>query len=104
MRFKSEINDLKLVMFERTLMPESIMKKDDKGKTVFEKTGQKTEMTTYTFRDGFGEKLVFLSKENGYRSLEGETVDIELEVSYDEFNRKSKVALISVEKTKKAKA
>jgi len=100
MRFKSEkLQEVKLVMYEKTLMPESIMQEVD-GKKKFVKTGKDTEMTTYTFRDGFGEKLVILSKDNGYRNLEGETVDIVLEVVFNDFQKKNTVKLASCEKSK----
>jgi len=104
MKFKSQLGqDVKLKMWEKTLMPESIMEKLD-GKTVFKKTGQKIEMTTYTFVDGFGEKLVFLSSENGYRNLEGETVDIVMEVEYNDFSKKNRLKLESVAKSESKKA
>lgn len=99
MRFTSDsLQKVKLVMFEKTMMKDSEMKEVD-GKKVFVKNGQETEFTTYTFRDSFGEKLVILSKENSYRALEGETVDIEVEIVYNEFGRKNRVSLASVKKS-----
>jgi len=100
MRFKTEKgSDTKLLMFERTMMPESIMQEVD-GKKKFVKTGKEVEMTTYTFRDGFGDKLVILSKDNGYRNLEGGLVDLVLEVTFNDFQKKNTVKLVSCEKAK----
>jgi len=104
MKFKSQYGqDVKLKMWEKTMMPESIMEKGADGKTAFKKTGIKIEMTTYTFVDGFGEKLVFLSQDNGYRSLEGETVDIVMEVEYNDFSKKNRLKLDSVSKSESKK-
>jgi len=97
MIFKSDaLQKVKLVMFERTMLPESEMKKGIGGKKEFIKTGKEVEYTTYTFRDGAGDKLVLLSRENGYRSLEGKTVDIELDVKHNEFTKKTQTKLASV--------
>jgi len=93
------MNQVKLVMFERTMMPESTMETVN-GKKEFVKTGKEVEMTTYTFRDGFGDKLVMLSKENGYRDLEGELVDITLDVKYNDFTKKTQTKLVGVQKAK----
>jgi len=87
---------MKLAMWEKTMMSESVMGKDDKGKTVFTKTGNKTESTTYTFKDEYGEKLVFLSSNNNYRNLEGEEVEVQIEISHDDYNKKNKVQLKSI--------
>jgi len=97
MIFKTVDNDTKMVMFERTMMPESNMVKKD-GKTSFEKTGRETEMTTYTFRNGFGEKLIVLSKDNSYRDLEGALVELELEVVYNDFQKRNRISLAKVTK------
>lgn len=90
---------VKLVMFESVSMPVSVASKDEKGKTIFTKTGQMEEYTTYTFRDTFEKKIVFTTKNNNYRNLEGEFVDIELEIVYDDFNNKVKTKLASVTKS-----
>jgi len=87
------------MMFEKTMMPESEMKEGTDGKKSFVKTGKEIEMTTYTFRDGAGDKLEFLSKENSYRDLEGEIVDISLEVKLNNFTKKLQTKLVSVSKT-----
>jgi len=103
MKFIIENNDtpdVKLKMFERTMMPDSVASKDSEGKTIFTKTGNKSEYTTYTFVDSFGEKLVFLSKDSSYRTFEGKFVNLVLEVVYDDFKRKSSVKLVSVKEVK----
>jgi len=98
MIFKTaNLQNVKLVMFERTMMPESTMKEVD-GKKSFVKTGNEVEMTTYTFRDGMGDKFVTMSKDNSYRTLEGEMVDIELDIKLNEFTRKAQIKLAAVRK------
>jgi len=100
MIFKSSnLQAVKLVMFEKVMMPESEMKEGSDGKKTFVKTGKEVEMTAYTFRDGFGDKLEFTSKENGYRNLEGEIVDIEIDVKLNSFTRKIQTKLSSVKKS-----
>lgn len=98
MQFISKEKDVKLVMWEKTLMPESTAGKDATGKSVFTKTGKMIEMTTYTFRDVVGEKLVVLSKDNNFRTLEGEDVEIVLDVVFNDFQKKNRVSLISLKK------
>jgi len=90
------IINTKLVMWEKTEMPESVMEKDEAGKTVFRKTGKKVENSTYHFRDEFGDKLSFMSPNNNYRNLEGQDIELELEIGYDDFKRKNKMSLVSV--------
>lgn len=90
-----------MVMFERTMMPESTMKEVD-GKKSFVKTGGEVEMTTYTFRDGMGDKFVVMSKDNSYRTLEGKLVDVELDIKMNEFTRKSQIKLASVREVQSA--
>jgi len=103
MRFKSEdLQNVKLVMFEKTEMPESIQQEVN-GKKQFVQTGKKVEMTTYTFRDGFGEKLVILSKDNSFRDLEGSIVDLTLDISFNDFQKRNNVKLLSCEKQKTSK-
>jgi len=98
MIFKTaNLQNVKLVMFERTMMPESTMKEVD-GKKSFVKTGNEVEMTTYTFRDGMGDKFVTMSKDNSYRSLEGEMVDISVELKHNSFTNKTQTSLASVAK------
>lgn len=101
MRFITQEDDVQMLMWEKTLMPESKAEKDEKGKTVFVKTGNKVEMTTYTLRDGFGDKLVVLSSNNDYRTLEGKKVNVVMEVKFDEFNRKNKLTLAEISIPKK---
>jgi len=94
MKFVSAVEDVKLVMWEKVDMPESVAGKDVAGKTVFNKTGKTIEMTNYIFRDGFGEKLVAMSKDNAYRTLEGEMVDIAVDIQFNDFTKKNKVSLV----------
>jgi len=99
MTFHSDkLTKTKLVMWEKTDMPESKLVETN-GKKSFEKTGKTEEMTTYTFRDGFGEKLVILTKDNSYRALEGEMVDLSVGVVFNDFQKKNRVALISCKKS-----
>jgi len=100
MRFvtnKGNGNVVKLKMWEKTMMPESNMI-DVGGKKQFVKTGKEIEMTTYTFTDSVGEKLIILSKDNSFRTLEGEEVTIELEVVFNDFQKKNRVGLASLVK------
>lgn len=90
---KGGMNEVTLVMWEKTEMDESNYNRETKK---FDKTGKKVEMTTYVFRDTMGEKLVFLSKDNNSRALEGTLVDIELDVKLDEFTKKTKVSLVAI--------
>jgi len=100
MKFISQDSqEVKMVMFENTDMPDSTMQEVN-GKKVFVKTGKITAMTTYTFRDGFGEKLIILSKDNTYRNLEGEMVDIILEVVFNDFQKRNRISLVSCVKAK----
>jgi len=101
MIFKSDkLQQVKLVMFEKTDMPSSDMKEVD-GKKVFVKNGKFEEMTTYTLRDGFGNKIVTMSKNNDFRALEGEIVDVELDLVFNDFTRKTQVRLLSLKKASK---
>jgi len=97
MQFRALEKDVKLKMWERTMMPESNMVEKD-GKKQFEKTGGTTEMTTYIFRDYAGETLKILSKDNSFRGLEGEEVKIGIEVVFNDFQNKNRVSLVSVAK------
>jgi len=96
MKFISQEKDVKMVMWEKTEMPESnIIEKD--GKKSFVKTGKMIEMTTYTFRDIVGEKLVILSKDNSFRLMEGKDVKIALDVVFNDFQKKNRVGLSKLE-------
>lgn len=97
MRFKTVDSDTKLVMWERTMMPESNMVEKD-GKKSFVKTGKEVEMTTYTLKDGFGDKLIVLSKDNSFRSLEGAKVELTLEVVYNDFQKRNRISLAGLTK------
>jgi len=85
------IERVKLALYEARSLPER--KKGEDGK--WTPTGNKTEMTMYTFRDEFGEVLKFLAS-NKYRELEGQEVNISLDVTYDDYNNKNKVSLKDV--------
>jgi len=100
MRFQTIDQDVVLKMWEKTMMPESNMGEKD-GKKVFVKTGNMIEMTTYTFIDGFGEKLVFLSKNNNFRDLEGSKVEIVIGIEYNDFKKQNRIVLESLSKSKK---
>jgi len=100
MRFKTVEKDCVLKMWEKTDMPESNPDKGSDGKTVYKKTGKMLEFTTYTFIDGFGEKLVLLSKDNSFRTLEGKKVNIEVEVVFNDFQKKNRVSLGKLEELK----
>lgn len=93
------IKNVILVMFEKTMMPDSMYSEEQKK---YVKTGNKTERTTYTFRDEFGTKLVFLAG-NEYRALERESVDLDIELSFDDYNRKNKISLKNVRKSENKK-
>ena len=83
------IKGLTLVMWEKTMMPDSNY---DSATKQWIKTGSLTEKTTYVLRDEFGSKIVFLSG-NDFRKLEGKIVDVEVKLVYGEFGRKNKVSL-----------
>jgi len=95
MIFQAVEKDVKLKMWERTLMPESTMVEKE-GKKIFVKTGKDVEMTTYVFTDITGDKLVLLSKDNSFRTLEGEEVIISLKIEYNDFSKKNRVSLNSI--------
>jgi len=98
MLFKSVDKKVELKMWEKTMMPESVMVDsvvNGKTKKEFQKTGKEVEMTTYTFRDEFGDKIVVLTKNNDYRALEGARGVIEFNVRLDEFTKKLKTTFSS---------
>jgi len=99
MIFKAVEKDVKLKMWERTLMPESSMQEVN-GKKQFVKTGKEVEMTTYIFTDVVGDKLVILSKDNNFRTLEGEEVIITVKIEFNDFAKKNRVTLVGIEKAK----
>jgi len=93
MRFtKDTLQNVKLAMWEKTELPDNELKD---GKWV--KTGRVTEKTTYTFRDATGEKLVILGS-NDYRNFEGELVDLEIDVIFNDFQKRNRVTLATVRK------
>lgn len=101
MKFIAEEKDVVLKMWDKVQMPDSDIGKDEKGKTIFTKNGKMVEMTSYTFRDGFGDKLVFTTKNNDFRVLEGKQVNLILDVKLDDFTKKIKTALVGVTEAKK---
>lgn len=98
------IKDVELKMWEATLMPEAQygtdgkMVKDASGKIL--NTGKMKEYTTYIFRDLVGEKLEIMSAKNNFRELEGETVNVVLNLRKTSFQGKTetKVSLDTVER------
>jgi len=58
-------------------------------------------MTTYTFRDEFGDKLVILTKKNDYRALEGARGVLEFDIKLDDFSKKIKTSFNSFTPEKK---
>jgi len=94
MLFKTVDKSVELKMWEKTMMPESTMQEVD-GKKKFVKTGKEVEMTTYTFRDEFGDKLVILTKKNDYRALEGSKGVLEFDIKLDDFSKKIKTSFNS---------
>jgi len=91
-----KIARVKLMFWKKTEMPESKMIEGADGKKSFVKTGSKVEMTTYTFRDSFGDSIEILSKENGYRVFEGKFVDVDFDIKFDEFKKVVRVKLAAV--------
>jgi len=82
----------KLVMWEKVDMPESNY---DESTKKWVKTGKTTEKTNYIIRDVDGTKLIFMSDEKA-RQYEGKDVDVQFELSYDEFNRKNKISFKNI--------
>jgi len=87
-----QFEDLKMTMWEQTMLPE---KKPNPETGKWEVTGEKEERTTYTFRDEFGEIQKFLGK-NDYRELEGRQCNVTIAVKYNDYDRKTRVSLVSV--------
>lgn len=85
-----------LIMWEKSEMPERAYNKVTKEWTA---TGKTEEKTLYTFRDEMGDKVIFLSG-NDWRGLERSKVDLEMEIVYNDFDRKNKVSLKGVFPTK----
>lgn len=95
-------DDVVLKMWEKVMMPESEM---DPTTKKFKKTGgPDIEITKYTFRDLVGDVLEITSKNNSYRSLEGESVVVVLDVNLNNFTKKLAVKLARVDKVISPKA
>jgi len=91
-----ESDGVKLKMWEKVMMPESKM--DETTKKFVKTGGPAIEMTKYTFRDITGDVLELTSKENNYRSLEGETVVLTLDITLDNFKHVVRTKLARVDK------
>jgi len=72
------------MMWKRVKLNER--EKNEEGKWV--NTGEKVEMTEYTFRDEFGDTLVVLGS-NEYRELEGREVELTLGINQRSFEGKT---------------
>jgi len=93
MKLISQEKDVKLVMWERTMMPVRV-KNPETG--AWDATGEKEERTTYTFKDEFGDKLVLMSNDQ-WRELEGRNCIVTLGIAYNDYDKKTKVSLQSVQ-------
>jgi len=58
------------------------------------KTGEKEEQTIYTFLDEWGNKLVFLSNNMIMRKFEGQTGDLFVGLSHDNFKKTNKISFL----------
>jgi len=79
---------VQLKMWEKTMMSESIFSEE---KNTYVKTGKKVEQTTYTFVDEVGNKLVFLSDNIKIRDYEGQTGDLFVALTHDNYNGVNKI-------------
>jgi len=79
---------VQLKMWEKTMMSESIFSEE---KNTYVKTGKKVEQTTYTFVDEVGNKLVFLSDNIKIREYEGETGELFVSLTHDNYNKINKI-------------
>lgn len=86
----STVQKITLKMWEKTMMPETNLVDG-----VRQKTGNRVEFTTYTFTNEYGDKLVFLSKENQFRPLEGETGELQVKLAYDDFRKRNLVKFVN---------
>jgi len=85
----TKIVNVELVMWEKTMMAETSL---EDGKRI--KTGKQVEMTTYTFRDEFGSKLVFLSTDSNFRRAERKHGDLFVKLGYDDFKKQNRVRFV----------
>jgi len=83
------IKNVKLKMWEKTLLPESV-----KENNIWTKTGKKIEKTIYTFVDEWGSKLVFMSGNSTLRSLETSTGDLVVALGFDDFKKINKIQFV----------
>lgn len=73
-------------MKERTKDPQTGEWKD---------TGRTEEKTKYYLRDEFGDTLEFISG-NEYREMEGSLVEVNMDISFNDFQNKNVVKLDSI--------
>lgn len=90
-----------LAMFKTVKMPNRIPGGD--GKYIKDPSGAMVEMTGYYFVDEVGSQIYCVTKNDAYRAHKGSFCDIQLEVEYNEMDRKNKVTLKSVTPVAKAK-
>jgi len=86
-----------MMMWKKVNMPEKIR---NTVSGVFEKTGKDTEMTGYYFHDIMGEEIYFVSPKNEFRELLHKSVNVELNVVFDDYSRKNKLSLSNVTEAK----
>jgi len=86
------------------MVSESVQAKDSAGKTVFNKTGNKVENSTYTIKTLEEDKLIFLSSENQYRNLEGKRIDLEVDLVHDDFKSVNKIKFVAISLSPENKA
>lgn len=86
-------DSVKLVLYENVSMPE---RQKNPTTKLWEPTGKTEELTGYTFLDGFGNKLYAVSKDAQWRTLMGQEVYVNLDVTYNDFERKLRARLYGV--------
>jgi len=87
---QTEINNVKLKMWDKKLLPETELVD---GKRI--KTGGKVEFTQYLFVDEFGSKLDFLQKDASLRALEGKQGKLLVELVHDDYKKQNKIRLLN---------
>jgi len=97
-----KVEHVTLVMWSALAMPSSDMVVGVDGKKSFVKNGKFEEMTKYIFREWNGKTIEITTKNNLFRDLEGEIVDLTFDVSFDDFKKVIKTKLVDVQKSKVA--
>jgi len=97
-----KVENVRLIMAASIKMPSSDRVVDENGKSSFKKNGKFDDMTKYLFKKSTGESFEITTKNNQFRTLEGELVDITFVIVYDEFKKKLGVKLFEIEKSKTA--